>query len=201
MGEDDRWPLLVQEASKVCAAALAPHTGSDWKNANARDLNWSVWDTVVHVNDDLYFYAAQILLADRSDYVCFELAPDDHATPDRLLAAMNMNAQLLAAAATVTHPQSLGQHVYGASDPAGFAAMGVVELLVHTFDAIRGLEPLSQWRPPESLARAVLARLFPHRPRMTPDAGQGHMLLYVTGRSPLGELARLTEWRWYGSPI
>jgi len=56
-------------------------------------------------------------------------------------------------------------HPYGTSDPEGFVAMGIVEVLVHTHDIARGLD--IDWAPPEELCRPVLLRLFP-------DAAQGH---------------------------
>jgi len=189
---------LVVSAAEVCVEALAPFSERDWRSIRARDLDWSVWDTMVHVNDDLYFYAAQILLADEDDYICFELAADDHATPERLLAAIPVQARLLAAAAAVADPGSRGHHVYGASDPVGFAAMGVVETLIHTYDAVHGLDDVSMWRPPDDLAGPVLARLFPHAP---PGAANtpGELLLHMCGRIPLGDRPRQTDWRWYGA--
>ena len=137
---------LVVSASEVCAEALAPFIERDWRSVRAHDLDWSVWDTIVHVNDDLYVYAAQMLLADEGDYICFELAADDHATPERLLAALAVQARLLTGAVAVADPNSCAHHVYGASDPTGFAAMGAVETLVHTYDAVHGLDSSSTWR-------------------------------------------------------
>lgn len=189
---------LVVSAGEVCVEALTPFTGREWRSIQARDLDWSVWDTLVHVNDDLYFYAGQILLADEDDYICFELAADDHATSERLLAAIAVQARLLAAVAAAADPGSRGHHVYGASDPVGFAAMGVVETLIHTYDAVLGLDDASTWRPPDDLAKPVLARLFPHTP---PGAASppGELLLHMCGRVPLGDRPRQTDWRWYGT--
>lgn len=189
---------LVVSASAVCVEALAPFVERDWRGVSAHDLDWSVWHTVVHVNDDLYFYAAQILLADEHDYICFELAADDHATPERLLAGLAVQARLLAAAVKAADPGSRGHHVYGASDAAGFAAMGVVEALVHTYDAVHGLDGASTWRPPDDLAMPVLRRLFPHAPAGQANAA-GELLLYMCGRIPLGERPRHVDWRWYGA--
>lgn len=190
---------LVMSAAEVAVDALAPFTDGDWSSMPARDLDWSVWRTIVHVNDDLYFYAAQILLANESDYICFELAADDHATPERLLAAMVVQARLLATAVTSADPGTRGHHVYGASDPIGFAAMGVVETLVHTYDALHGLDGGSEWRPPDELAEPVLVRLFPHAPAGS-SSPPGELLLHMCGRVPLGDRPRLAGWRWYGSP-
>lgn len=176
-----------------------PFIDRDWRSVRAHGLDWSVWDTIVHVNDDLYFYAAQIVLADVHDYICFELAADAHATPERMLAGLAAQARLLAAAVGVAEPSSRAHHVYGASDAVGFAAMGVVEALVHTYDAVLGLDPGSTWRPPDDLATPVLRRLFPHTPPASADAA-GEVLLYMCGRIPLRERPRQADWRWYGAP-
>jgi hypothetical protein len=189
---------LLVSASEVCFEALSPFIERDWRSVRARDLDWSVWDTVVHVNDDLYFYAAQILLADEGDYICFELAADDHATPERLLAALAVQARLLATTVTVADPGSRAHHVRGGSDPVGFAAMGVVETLIHTYDAVHGLDGASTWRPPNDLAAPVLTRLFPHTPAGAANA-PGELLLHMCGRIPLGDRPRQTDWRWYGA--
>lgn len=193
------WGRLVVSAAAVCVEALAPSRERDWKSIPAQDLEWSVWDTVVHVNDDLYFYAAQILLADEGDYICFELKADDHADPARLLAAVGVQARLLSGSVAVADPHSRAHHVYGASDPNGFAAMGVVEVLVHTYDAVHGLDSSSTWTPPDDLAIPVLERLFPHAPSDVAHPS-GELLLYMCGRIPLGHRPRQSEWRWYGAP-
>ncbi|TWE10399.1 hypothetical protein [Rudaeicoccus suwonensis] len=188
---------LVVSAARVCVDALSPLSTQDWRSVRAHDLEWSVWDTLVHLNDDLYFYAAQILLASESDYICFELSADDHADSQRLLTALTVNARLLAAVAADADPSARGHHVFGASDPAGFAAMGMVESLIHTYDMVRGLDEESTWQPPDDLAGPVLRRLFPHAPHGA-DAGPGEVLLHMCGRIPLGNDPRRSDWRWYG---
>ena len=203
LGPDPRFdgpnagPLVIS-AGDACVDALAPFIGRDWRSVRARDLEWSVWDTMVHVNDDLYFYAAQVLLADEHDYICFELAADAHANPQRLLAAFAVHARLLAGPVASADPTSRANHVYGVSDPGGFAAMGVVEALVHTYDAVHGLDSSSTWRPPDDLAAAVLDRLFPHTPPDTVGS-PAELLLHMAGRISLGDAPRRCDWRWYGA--
>ena len=85
----------------------------------------------------------------------------------------------------------------GSSDPVGFAAMGLVECLVHTFDALRGVDSSSTWLPPDELAAPAVARLFRDVPT---GADAAETLLHLCGRVPLGGRPRLTEWRWYGEP-
>lgn len=193
-----RASALILSASEVCVEALAPYVDLDWRSVRARDLDWSVWDTMVHVNDDLYFYGAQVLLADESDYICFELSADAHADSRRLLAALATHARLLAGAVAFADPRSRAHHVYGVSDPVGFAAMGVLESLVHTFDAVHGLDSSSTWRPPDDLAAPVLSRLFPDPPAGAADSS-ADALLYLCGRTSLADLPRLTDWRWHSA--
>lgn len=181
--------------AQVSRAALAPYTDRDWKQLRAADLDWSCWRTALHLSDDLYFYAMQLLYARPDDYICTELADDDHATPVRLLDAMTAHAALLHRIAATADPSVRAYHVYGVSDPAGFAAMGAVEVLIHTFDLVRGLNPDDGWRPPDALAAPVLARLFPG----APDGPPGDVLLYCCGRTALGDRPRLTDWRWDGT--
>jgi hypothetical protein len=77
--------------------------------------------------------------------------------------------------------------------------MGVVESLVHTYDAVHGLDSSSTWQPPDDLALPVLNRLFRDTPSDVADT-PGDALLYMCGRTSLADLPRLTDWRWYGAP-
>lgn len=179
-------------AASSSVAALAGYTDLDWKQVPAADLEWSCWQTALHMVDALYFYTMQVVYGQVDDYLCTELALDDSASPRRLLAALSAHAELLHRMTRSAGPDLRAHHNYGVSDPAGFAAMGVVETLIHTFDVVRGLNPADPWRPPEALAAPVMARLFPHAPSGDPV----DVLLYCSGRAALGELPRQTEWQW-----
>ena len=76
----------------------------------------------------------------------------------------------------------------GGDRPSGFAALGVNETLVHTYDITQGLG--ISWLPPESLCAAVLARLFPDAPEGDPV----QVLLWSTGRAELDDRPRVTSW-------
>jgi hypothetical protein len=77
---------------------------------------------------------------------------------------------------------------WGPTDPSGFAALGVNETLMHTHDITQGLG--ISWRPPESLCRAVLSRLFPDAPAGDP----AQVLLWSTGRADLPGHPRVISW-------
>jgi len=185
----------VPETARASGAALAAYADLDWRAVPAADLEWSCWQTALHMVDDLYFYAMQVVYGQQDGYLCTELALDDTASPERLLIALSAHADLLHRIARSADPSLRSYHVYGVSDPAGFAAMGVVETLIHTFDLVRGLNPADPWRPPAELAAPVLTRLFPHAPSGDP----ADVLLYCCGRAALGGRPRQSQWRWDGT--
>jgi hypothetical protein len=154
--------------------ALDSSLDADW-NRLAGDLDWSCRQTGEHVADDLFSYASQVLAQPVDDYLPIEVTVPDEAPPADLVRSIVMCGELLRLAVASASKGARAWHPYGTSDPEGFAAMGIVEVLVHTHDIARGLD--IDWAPPEELCRSVLLRLFP-------DAAQGHpseVLLWCTG--------------------
>ena len=98
-------------------------------------------------------------------------------------------AGLLAAAVDAAPPDTRAWH-FGPCDPAGFAAMGVAETLLHTHDITLGLGV--PWQPPQRLSALVLRRLFPD----APDGAAPEVLLWMTGRGDLPGRARRNSWIW-----
>jgi hypothetical protein len=76
------------------------------------------------------------------------------------------------------------------SDAAGFAAMGVAETLVHTYDITQGLA--MAWLPPEPLCQLVVDRLLPN----SPSGRATEILLWATGRADLKGHSRVSKWVW-----
>ena len=95
--------------------------------------------------------------------------------------------RLLSGALAASEPSLRAWH-WGPTDPSGFAALGVTEALMHTFDITTGLG--IAWQPPAALCTAVLARLFPEAPGGDPVQN----LLWSTGRADLPDRPRLTSW-------
>ncbi|MHB9755125.1 maleylpyruvate isomerase mycothiol-dependent enzyme family protein [Streptomyces sp. BYX5S] len=198
----------VARAVELTVEALRPALDADW-NVPAGPLEWTCWETGEHLADDLFFYAAQIgslrPLAD--DYVRWGYArrrpdgPDNTITvevdagPAAMLGALEAGGGILAAVVRTTPSTARGFHVFGASDPEGFAAMGVVETLVHAHDLALGLGV--EFRPPADLCARSLHRLFPDVPR---GAEPWKTLLWATGRGELEGEERRGKWRWYGAP-
>jgi hypothetical protein len=186
-------PGLVTKAVTEMRDTLLPVAGADW-NVPAAGLEWSCWKTGVHVADSLVYYAAQIIDQPAEGYVPFEISMLSEADPHGLLRTLFVGGVILDRTTAGAGPGDRGFHNYGTSDAAGFAAMGVVETLVHTYDIARALG--LDWSPPAGLCAPALGRLFPGAPAGDPSA----VLLWCTGRAALGDRPRRTDdWRWDGT--
>jgi hypothetical protein len=85
----------------------------------------------------------------------------------------------------------------GMADTNGFLAMGCDEILVHEWDAVRGLG--DELTPPADLAERVLRRLFPWTPT---DETPWPTLLWANGRAELPSRERLgPDWAWHCAPL
>lgn len=198
----------VELAVRLAVSVLRKAPPDAW-DAMAGSLEWTCWETVEHLSDDLFAYAAQLApQAGPADgdvpFVWESRRPggpanavhaDREAGPDGLLRVLDACGGLLVAMVRTASPDVRAHHVYGASDAEGFAAMGIVETLVHTHDLAEGLG--LPWEPPADLCSRALGRLFPDAPR---DTDPWPTLLWATGRGELPGRPRLTSWRWYGAP-
>jgi hypothetical protein len=198
----------VTRAVTLAVDTLTPAAGRDW-SVPAGPLSWSCWETVEHMADDLFAYAAQLAPAAPSvtTHVPFgwqrrraggpplTVFVDPGEKPAGLLTVFEACGAMLAAVVATAPGDRMSFHNYGASDASGFAAMGVVEVLAHTWDVAAGLD--LAWHPPGDLCAAALARLFPSAPT---GADPWATLLWSTGRGSLPGHPPLTEWTWDGSP-
>ncbi|MFI9624078.1 VOC family protein [Streptomyces sp. NPDC052042] len=198
----------VTTAVRLTVDALQDAPLDDWRSP-AGSLEWDCWETAEHLSDDLFSYAAQLgTRTPSSAYVPYRWAADREGGPtnavfaDRsggpvgLLSTLEASGALLAAMVRTASPEARAYHPAGVSDPEGFAAMGVVETLVHAYDLAAGLGV--PWTPPADLCDRVLARLFPDAPE---DADRWAVLLWATGRAELPGRGRLDSWRWYSAPL
>jgi hypothetical protein len=197
----------VRRAVALAQDTLAPAAHLDW-HAPAAGLEWTCWETVEHMADDLFTYAAQLGPAKPSvdTYVKFGYRPrrpgGPHVTvyvdpaegPDALLEVLEVCGAMLAALIDTVPADRLSFHNYGPSDPSGFAAMGVVEVLVHLHD-VAGALGLA-FAPPADLCSEALRRLFPE----APDGEPWPVLLWCTGRADLPGRPAPATWKWDGSP-
>jgi hypothetical protein len=192
----------------LALVALAQVPEDAW-GSYAGALEWDRWETVEHLADDLFSYALQLGPATpRLDSVvpvswrrqrpggpANAISVDRATGPAGLLEVLDACGALLAAMVRVTPASVRSHHVFGASDSVGFATMGIVEALVHTFDAVEGLGV--PWSPPAGICTRALERLFP-------DVPDGHdpwrTLLWATGRADRPGRTGRTDWRWDGRP-
>ncbi|MGW2373415.1 maleylpyruvate isomerase N-terminal domain-containing protein [Kitasatospora sp. NPDC001683] len=180
---------------------------ADWSRP-AGTLDWSCWETVEHLADDLLAYAAQLGPArpPRDRYVPFEATRRSPGAPNNfvrakpadgvpgLLEVLDASGGLMVAIARVAPPDTRAHHPWGLADASGFVAMSLVETLVHLHDVTQGLGV--PWTPPADVCTRVLTRLFPDVPLADPWP----TLLWATGRATLPGLPLRTDWRWYAEP-
>jgi len=185
-------PDLIARVDAETRSALSPLVDADWA-VRAGDMEWSCWETGVHLADAYWHHAARILAQPRDAFLPAEIRLEEWADVEGLLRVIGVNAELLRRAAVGADPDSRAWHPWGASDPEGSIAIGAAEGLVHTWDIAHGLG--SEWRPPGELCVPVLERLFPGAPGGDPAS----VLLWCTGREALPDRERLTRWRWYSS--
>ncbi|MCZ1020375.1 maleylpyruvate isomerase N-terminal domain-containing protein [Streptomyces noursei] len=198
----------LADAVRLAVELLRGAPTTAWENgAKAGSLDWDCWETVEHLSDDLFSYAAQLgpgtpPLDREVPFSWHRKRPggpanavhaDRAAGPAGLLQTLEACGALLVAMVRTTPPQVRAHHVFGVSDPEGFAAMGIVETVVHTHDLAAGLG--LDWDPPAGVCARVLARLFPDAPV---GADPWPTLLWATGRTALPGHPRRTQWRWDG---
>jgi hypothetical protein len=198
----------VERAVSLALAALGAAAEADW-HVPAGTLEWDCWETVEHMSDDLFSYAAQLgprhpPLRVPVPFACSSRRPggpegaifaDPEAGPAGLLQVFEACGALLTAMVAAP-PCPPGPQPFGVADPACFAAAaGIAEVLVHTHDVARGLG--LAWDPPGELCRRVLDRLFPDAPAGAPP---WPALLWATGRGELPGQPTVTSWRWYTGP-
>lgn len=198
----------VDRSVRLAVDVLSQAPATAWEG-RAGSLEWDCWETVEHLADDLFAYAAQLgprkpPLTGEVPFVWARFRPggpanaihaDREAGPEGLLQVLDASGALLTAMVRTAAPEVRAYHGFGVSDPEGFAAMGIVETLVHTYDLAAGLG--LEWTAPDDVCARVLARIFPHVP-LTADAWP--TLLWATGRIDLAGHPRVTSWRWYGEP-
>ncbi|GAA0600419.1 hypothetical protein [Streptomyces crystallinus] len=199
----------VEHSVRLSVTALRAGLAADW-SVKAGSLEWDCWETVEHLSDDLFAYAVQLgpqqpPLEGDVPYLWEPRRPggpsnavhaDRAAGPAGLLLTLEASGALLTAMVRTSSPDVRAYHSFGVSDPEGFAAMGIVETLLHTHDVAEGLGVT--WAPPAGLCDRVLARLFREVPA---DPDRWRVLLWATGRADLPELPRQESWRWYGEPL
>ena len=173
-------------AASALQAVLNPQVAASWQ-VPAGPLEWTCAQTAAHVAHDLLAYAAQLAAAAPDGYLPLDLVVRDGTPPARILQVVSACAALLGTTLAAADPAVRAWH-WGPTDPSGFAALGVNEILIHTWDITQGLRV--GWQLPPGLCTAVLSRLFPDAPPADPASA----LLWCTGRIALPGRPRQTSW-------
>ncbi|MGC5020303.1 hypothetical protein [Micromonospora sp. DT47] len=204
-------PVTADDVLHVTHAAadlLTTALDLDWR-VPAGTLDWDCWETIEHVADDLFAYAGQLgprrppldghvpfgFERRRPDGPALTIYGDPKYGNAGLVQVLEASGAFLAAMVRATPAHVRAHHIFGAADPEGFAAMGVVETLVHLRDVAAGLG--LDWRPDADLCARVRHRLFPDAPT---DTEPWPTLLWATGRGELPGRERRDRWRWHGAP-
>ncbi|WP_106399514.1 maleylpyruvate isomerase N-terminal domain-containing protein [Actinocorallia populi] len=187
------WTDLLPSAAEACLTALLKGADQDWSR-HARGLDWTCRQTLDHLALGLTGYAGLLIARPRDRYITLFASLDPQAPVPDCLDGLRIAASLLASTVRDTPRDVRAWHPWGHSDAAGFAAMGVTELLLHTYDITHALG--LPWTPPDDLSAAVLARLFPDAP---PGHAPSDTLLWCTGRTPLPGRPRRSAWQWDGT--
>lgn len=190
---------IDQATAHAVAALRAVATAEyDW-TVPAADLEWSCMDTAEHIAGDFTAYATQLTgrTAGTGGYVPVDMRLEDGTDADGVVRVVEATAGLLAAVVRTTPRGVRGWHPYpyGTADANGFAAMGVAELLLHTYDLLRAFDVV--YEPPAELCEALLARQFPNVPPAHDGEDHWRVLLWATGRGTRDGHARLDRWRWH----
>ncbi|QEV22363.1 GNAT family N-acetyltransferase [Streptomyces alboniger] len=186
----------IDEAVAHAARVLRTAVDRDW-DVKAGGLDWSCLETAEHIAGDFVAYAGQLTGRATDGWVPFEVTLDEGTGPEGAIQVIEATGRLLTATVRTTPRGVRGFHPYpsGSADATGFAAMGVTEVLLHTYDICEALGVDAE--PPAELCGAVLGHLFPHVP---PTGGTPwQVLLWATGRGELPGRARLSSWRWHNS--
>jgi hypothetical protein len=191
---------LVSAALEHARASLRQMPDGGW-GLQAAGLGWTCRETMAHILDDLGGYAMQLSGAHGHEGYAplmeFSLTPgrpacmfwpEEEGGTRAVLDCLDAVGGLLVAVTASVPADRTGWHPYGNPDRSALAAMGIVELVLHTRD-ILGAHHID-YRAPAQIVAPCLERIFPHATR---SDDPWHDLLAATGRTPG---TRGHSWRW-----
>lgn len=188
-----QWADLVVAVTGSSAGFVASSGDADWTSP-VPDLEWSASQTLEHVASCLVGYAGQLTAPRRRGWVPMLVTLEDQPSSVEMGEVVRAGGGILAAAVATTSSDVRSYHPYGIADAGDFAAMGIIETLVHTDDLARTFG--GEWQPDPTACRAVLDRLFLD---VDVDADPWTALQWATGRIALPQHPRRTRWRWHNT--
>ncbi len=108
-----------------------------WSN-EIPELGWTVSEAVAHAAEGCLWYAIDLAAGGLDLQTVAHSVRSDRPSSE-LIATVRTYASILIDVVEAVPANQRGFHPQGLADPSGFAAMGCDELLVHTWDAARGL--------------------------------------------------------------
>lgn len=194
----------LDHALRLALTALAGRPAADWRKP-AGPVEWTCWETAEHLADDLFGYAGQLSppVPPLDGYVPYAVEPvrdggpasavwaDASAGPEGLLRVVESAGGLLLAVLRARGPEVRAFHSAGITDPEGYAALGLVETLVHVDDIAAGLGVA--WEPPPEMCGRLLARIFPEVEIAA--VGPWATVLWACGRRDLANRERRLGWQ------
>jgi hypothetical protein len=191
---------LVSAALEDARASLRQVPDDGWARP-AAGLDWTCRETMAHILDDLGAYAMQLSGAHGHEGYAplmeFSLTPgrpacmfwpEESGGTRAVLDCLDAVGGLLVAVIASAPADRTGWHPYGNPDRSALAAMGIVELTLHTHD-ILGAHQIN-YQAPAQIVTPCLERIFAHAVR---SDDPWHDLLTATGRTPE---SRGRPWRW-----
>jgi uncharacterized protein (TIGR03083 family) len=185
---------LVLSAAEESAEFLMGATDSDWARP-IPGMDWDVLAVVTHMTGALVWYSID-MRSGPEELTTLEISGKKDSSPIDLVRTLTTLSYTLASVIECAGPELRGFHPWGSPDASGFRAMACDEILLHTYDAGRGLG--LDFIPPADLAEATLERLFPWA-----QAGSDPWLTlkWANGRIALPDRTKLAKWRWHSAPL
>src|SRR5690349_7781286 len=128
----------LERAVRMMGEVLEPLAAHDWSVA-AGTLDRTCRETLAHVGHELLAYAAQVTGRAQDARLPLDLVIRDDAPVSAVSAAVGACGGLLVAALRAAPPDLRAWH-FGPCDLSGFAALGVAEIVLHTYDITQGLK-------------------------------------------------------------
>lgn len=189
-----RWVTVV---AQELAETLEPTVNLDWEIATP-DLDWTQSQTAIHTMRACLEYSYQVVGKRLDTYQPILFEKKEKATPPEYLPMITTAAKVLEKVVKDSDPADRAWHAYGISDAIGFAAMGVVEVSVHTYDLAKGFG--IDFIPHDKAAEFAIDRIFSGTTEYPAHQSHGELLLWLAGRIELSGVPRRQGWKWNGTP-